>query len=172
MPVFSVRKAFADDVDFLVSLFKHEHVSAILNAPTAAMFRASFDDPSTEIYIIEADGEPIGNFLIANQEWLFEFKVLAVSTPKRGAGTFAVEWGLSHAFEGSGAHRVFCEVREDNPHMIAILERLGFAREGTYRDGFRDAQAGEFRDLYPYGILAAEFTPRSKTLLSPIPPNQ
>jgi len=154
---FSIREAFEDDVPFIVSLFDHEHVAAILNAPTAAMVQASFDDPSARNYIVEADGAPIGNFLISNQEWLFEFKILAVAEQGRGAGTFALQWGLQHAFETCGAHRVFCETREDNPRTIAILERLGFTREGVYRDGFRDAHTGRFRDLYPYGILDREY---------------
>jgi len=161
VPRFSIREAFEDDVPFIVSLFERDHVAAILNAPTAGMVSASLDDPAAENYIVEADGEPAGNFLIANQEWLFEFKMLAVATPGRGAGTFALDWGLRHAFETCGAHRVFCETRQDNPRTIALLERLGFTREGQYRDGFRDAKSGEFHDLYPYGMLAAEYRARN-----------
>jgi RimJ/RimL family protein N-acetyltransferase len=121
------------------------------------MVRASLDDPSAENYIVEADGEPAGNFIIGNHEWLFDFRLLAIAMPGRGAGTFALQWGLQHAFGTSGAHRVFCEVREDNLRTIAILERLGFTREGTYRDGFRNAQTGEYHDLYPYGILQRDY---------------
>lgn len=160
MPAFSVRDALEDDVPFIVSLFDHAHVAEILNAPPPAMVGSSFDDPNTENYIVEADGEPVANLLVGNLEWLFELRILAVAAPRLGAGTFAVEWALEHAFETCGAHRVFCEVREDNPRMIAILERLGFTREGMYRDGFRNARTGEYRNLFPYGMLESEYHAR------------
>ena len=160
MAKFTVRDAFEDDVPFIVSLFDCAHVAEILNAPTAAMVGASFDDPNSENYIVEADGRPVANLLVGNQEWLFDLRMLAVATPRRGAGTFAIEWALGHAFETCGAHRVFCEVREDNRWMIAVLERLGFTREGTYRDGFRDARTGEYHNLLPYGMLESEYRTR------------
>jgi RimJ/RimL family protein N-acetyltransferase len=152
---FSMREAFEDDVEFIVQLFELPHAQEFLNAPSRDIVEASLDDPQTENYIIEDDGEPIGNFALGNHEWLFDFRTLVIAKPRRGAGRFALEWGLHYAFEECGAHRVFLEIREDNAGTRRLCESLGFVAEGCYRDGFRDARTGEYRNLIPYGVVAA-----------------
>lgn len=154
---YAMREAHDDDVRFIVDLFRLPHVSRFLNTPVADMVQASLDDPNNENYIIEFGGEPVGNFLVKNHEWLFDFAILIVREPGRGAGGFALEWGLHHAFAECDAHRVFLEIRESNARIRRMVERLGFHEEGCYRDGFRDQVTGHYENLIPYGLLESEY---------------
>lgn len=152
-----MREAHEDDVRFITGLFRLRHASQFLNVPSAAMVQGSLDDPNNENYIIESDGEPVGNFLIKNYEWLFDFAILIVRDPGRGAGSYALEWGLHRAFVECGAHRIFLEIRESNARIRRMVARLGFTEEGCYRDGFRDQTTGRFENLIPYGLLNPEY---------------
>ncbi|MDQ6823768.1 MAG: GNAT family N-acetyltransferase [Candidatus Eremiobacteraeota bacterium] len=154
---YAMREADDADVRFIVDLFHLPHVKQFLNAPNAGMVQGSIDDPNNENYIVESDGEPVGNFLIKNHEWLFDFAILIVREPGRGAGSFALEWGLRHAFIESDAHRIFLEIRENNARIRRMVARLGFKEEGCYRDGFRDQSTGRYENLIPYGLLASEY---------------
>jgi RimJ/RimL family protein N-acetyltransferase len=63
---------------------------------------------------------------------------------------------VDRAFDDLGAHRVYLEVTADNAAARALYERAGFVLEGTWRDGYRDAATGTFRDLCAYGMLARD----------------
>jgi len=151
-----MREAAAGDIGFIASLFRLPHAREFLNEPGRAAIEAALEDPNVESYLIEEDGAPAGHFLLRNHEWLFDFGVLIARRPHRGLGTFALCWGISRAFHGCGAHRVFLEVREDNVRTRTLCERLGFVAEGLYRDGFRDARTGRYHNLVPYGLLRSD----------------
>ena len=154
---FTIREAYEDDVSFIVRLFKLPHVRAFLNPPDRGTVLASLENPNVENYVLEDNGEPAGNFVLRSHGFLVEFSVLAVTTQGRGAGTFALNWGLHYVFNDLKAHRVYIEVREDNFATRRVVERLGWVQEGLFRDGFRDARSGEYKNLCAYGILAPEF---------------
>ena len=154
---FTMRETYEDDVSFIVRLFKLPHVRAFLNPPNRGTVLASLENPNVENYVLEEDGEPAGNFVLRSQGFLVEFSVLAVATQGRGAGSFVLNWGLHYVFGDLKAHRVPIEVREDNVVTRRLVERLGWVQEGLFRDGFRDAQTGEYKNLCAYGILAQEF---------------
>lgn len=155
--IYTMREAHDDDVRFIVELFRLPHAAQFLNVPTAAMVQGSLDDPNNENYIIERDGEPVGNFLLKNHEWLFDFAILIVREPGLGAGSFALEWGLRRAFVECEAHRIFLEIRESNARIRRMVGRLGFKEEGCYRDGFVDQVTGRYENLIPYGLLESEY---------------
>jgi ribosomal-protein-alanine N-acetyltransferase len=62
---------------------------------------------------------------------------------------------LRHAFGTIGLHRVEANVQPENERSIALLERLGFRREGYSPKYLRIG--GEWRDHVRYAILAEEF---------------
>lgn len=55
------------------------------------------------------------------------------------------------AFRDLRLHRIDAGVFEGNPRSIALLERLGFQREGTLREAFRDGR--RWVAMYQYGLL-------------------
>ncbi|MFC7044559.1 GNAT family N-acetyltransferase [Halobacteriaceae archaeon GCM10025711] len=67
----------------------------------------------------------------------------------------ATELLLDHAFREQRLNKVWAMVVEPNAASQAVLEKLGFQREGTFRrENFYE---GEYVDSYRYGILADEW---------------
>jgi diamine N-acetyltransferase len=154
---YTIREAHEDDARFIRELFLLPHARAFLNTPTREMIVATMDDPAVENYIIEDDGEPAGNLVLRNHGFLVDVSVIVVAHQRRGAGAYALQWALEHAFAELGAHRVFLETREDNEVIRRLVERLGFVQEGTYRHGFQDERSGTYHNLCAYGMLEHEY---------------
>jgi RimJ/RimL family protein N-acetyltransferase len=83
---------------------------------------------------------------------------IAIGDPNHrgvGYGTEALLLLLRFAFHELNLHRVQLTVFQYNTRAIAVYERLGFQREGNYRDALlRD---GKRFDMYLYGILSHEW---------------
>jgi RimJ/RimL family protein N-acetyltransferase len=154
-----MREAEEEDVPFIAELFKLPHSREFLNEPGRDAILALIEDPQSETFILKEAGEDFGYFTMHDREWLVELGVLVVKTPGRGAGPFAMRWGIEQAFQEREAHRVAIEIREDNDRARAMCERLGFKAEGLHRDGFRDAVTGEYKNLIPYGMLRTDLRP-------------
>lgn len=154
---YTIREAHQDDAGFIRRLFLLPRAREFLNTPTREMIVATMDDPSVENYIIEDGGDAAGNFVLRNHGFLIDISIVIVANQRRGAGSFALEWALRHAFVGVKAHRVFLETREDNSVIRRLVERLGFVQEGTYRDGFQDERTGGYHNLCAYGMLESEY---------------
>lgn len=76
---------------------------------------------------------------------------------ERGQG-YATEGAallVDHAFDAVGLHRVFAWTLDDNEASQAVLRRLGFTHEGTYREHI--FSRGEYHDTEHYGLLASEW---------------
>ena len=150
-----MREAGEEDVPFIASLFKLPHAREFLNEPGRDAILGLIEDPQSEAFVLEADGEDFGYFTMHDRGWLMELGVLVVTKTGLGGGPFAMQWGVEETFK-RGAHRIFIEIREDNDRARAMCERLGFKAEGLYRDGFRDTVTGEYKNLIPYGLVRAE----------------
>jgi len=105
------------------------------------------------------DPEPVG---VVALPWVFEdtksgFLMYWIAPEHQGNGyvTEAIELLLDYLFRECGFHKVAAYVYESNDASAAVLESLGFVREGTLRDEiFSD---GEWVDEYRYGLLAEEW---------------
>ena len=73
----------------------------------------------------------------------------------RGYCTEALKAGINIMFDDLGIHRVEAMVLPDNDASIAILEHIGFKREGHLRDKLMIQ--GTWRDHYLYGLLAEDY---------------
>ena len=76
----------------------------------------------------------------------------------RGYATEAVGELLRYLFADRGKHKVCADCDTRNNPSWRLLERLGFAREGTLRRGYRDG--AEWSDEHLYGLLADEWRDR------------
>jgi diamine N-acetyltransferase len=151
-----MREAEEDDVPFIADLFKLPHSREFLNEPGRDAILDLIEGTEGEAFVLEADGEDFGYFTLHDRGWLVDLGVLVVKKTGLGAGPFAMRWGIEEAFQKRGAHRIFIEIREDNDRARTMCERLGFKAEGLYRDGFRDAVTGEYKNLVPYGMLRSD----------------
>lgn len=73
----------------------------------------------------------------------------------KGAGTFATEEMLKHAFYNLNLHRVELTVLENNFRAINLYEKIGFIKEGTKREC--NFKQGRFVNMHIYSILRDEF---------------
>jgi RimJ/RimL family protein N-acetyltransferase len=80
---------------------------------------------------------------------------LATAYQKRGYATEAVAGVLGRLFEVQGLHKVTGECDARNTNSAALMERLGFAREGHLRQ--QTWIKGEWTDDLIYGLLADEW---------------
>jgi RimJ/RimL family protein N-acetyltransferase len=79
----------------------------------------------------------------------------------KGYGSEAMRLVLRYAFSELNLHRVQLTVIAYNARAIAMYEKLGFVREGAYRE-FVDRD-GARHDLLLYGLLRPEWRDRQRT---------
>ncbi|QPC84213.1 GNAT family N-acetyltransferase [Phototrophicus methaneseepsis] len=77
-----------------------------------------------------------------------------------GYGEEAMRLLLNFAFNELNLFRIQLSVFEYNIRAIALYERLGFVREGAYRQFL--ARDGKRFDMYLYGLLAEEWHARER----------
>lgn len=73
----------------------------------------------------------------------------------KGFGKEALKLLLGYGFESCGFHRIQLNVLEFNKSAIALYEKAGFIREGTYREFV--LREGRRYDLHLYGMLKREW---------------
>ena len=73
----------------------------------------------------------------------------------RGYATEAVGEVLRYLFEDRDKHKVCADCDTRNDASWRLMERLGFLREGTLRESFRDGE--RWADEYLYGIVRQEW---------------
>ncbi len=73
----------------------------------------------------------------------------------RGYGTETLRAAVAHAFGALGLRRIGAEAYADNPRSIALLERVGFRREGVKREYV--VRGAGFVDELEYGLLRSDW---------------
>ena len=73
----------------------------------------------------------------------------------KGYGGEAMRLALDYAFSELNLHRVQLAVFAYNERAIALYEKLGFVREGVYREFLH--RDGARYDMYLYGLLRREW---------------
>ncbi len=160
----AVRRAGADDVDWLVDLYGDEDVDPFIG-PRAARGR---EEIAAEVersereprafgrFVIEADGERAGAFgfrQVSEANAIAQLEGLAVHPSFRGrriaddAARFAQRLLLVEL----GYHRVELACYAFNERAIVHAERSGFVREGIKRQAY--LRHGEWQDAVLFGLL-------------------
>jgi RimJ/RimL family protein N-acetyltransferase len=134
----------------------------LLRAETAvANFIASDPDkPGWFQYAMErvADKRLIGDVAVHLHDNMLQAEIgftLATEHQKQGYATEGVGAVLDRLFRVQGLHKVAGECDARNAASAALLERLGFTREGRLRE--QTYLKGEWTDDLIYGLLAAEW---------------
>lgn len=126
---------------------------------TAFMRSSRRSDTAAFVICLSGDGELAG---VANLTQIFlgtfrsAYLGFSAFEPLAGQGYMTEGLGLvlRHAFGPMGLHRVEANVQPGNARSIALVERLGFRREG-YSPRYLKI-SGRWRDHVRYAILAEE----------------
>jgi RimJ/RimL family protein N-acetyltransferase len=163
----SIRRAEADDVDFLVELVTHEDVEPFLAAARsqgreevlAEIERSDRDPEAFGLFVVEVDGERAGtmHFERTNtRSRIASLGGLAVHPDFRGAkvADTAARQFQRHLFEDLGFHRVQMEIYGFNERAMRHAERAGFTREGVRRKAYW--RNDEWVDGVLYGLVVED----------------
>jgi ribosomal-protein-alanine N-acetyltransferase len=169
-PEVHLRAARPDDVDEFV---RRVRASRSLHRPwahppeTPEGFRellANAAAPTEALFlIVGAEEGAIAGYARLSQIFLGGFRSAYLGYAAfsgfegRGYMTAGLRLVLREAFGPIGLHRVEANVQPGNERSIALVERLGFRREG-YSSRYLKI-GGRWRDHVRFAILAEEFTP-------------
>lgn len=132
--------------------------------PENAMFLAPWEDGELEealdydhLVIREAMGLPLGFAYLTR--WVpgaYAISAMAVTAPGRGQGAMLLTEVLDWLFDDPDAHRVALDTTVDNVRALGLFEKLGFVREGLYRECWRRPD-GKWIDCIPLAILRRDW---------------
>jgi RimJ/RimL family protein N-acetyltransferase len=162
--VISIRRARADDLDFLYELVNDEDVEPFLGGRAALdrdSLRREIEHSESEPqeygrFVIEVDGERAGvmGFEVGNRRsQIAHLERLAVHPAFRGRriADEAAQLFQRHLFDELGYHRLQLEIYGFNERALAHAERAGFVREGVKRQAY--LRHGDWVDSVLYGLL-------------------
>ena len=120
-----------------------------------------YEKPNHYNWVIETDGEIIGNISVVRVNEGNEYAVLGycigVKYWDRGFTTEATKAVIDYLFGEIGFHRVELCHAVQNPASGRVAQKCGMTFEGTRRQAYKGAN-GEFFDLSDYAILKEEWT--------------
>ena len=103
---------------------------------------------------------PIGYVELDGILWIHRVSGVSIAIGEaqhwgKGYGYEAMQLVLRFAFDELNLHRVQLTVFSYNERAIALYEKLGFQREGVYREHLQ--RDGKRYDMYLYGLLRSEW---------------
>jgi RimJ/RimL family protein N-acetyltransferase len=166
-----LRELTLDDVDDVLAIVGDDNVTTWLSFDsrsrdqTIAMIESTIErarqEPRTEFYlgVTKHDDDRVIGFA--------RIGLAGVQAGKLGYAITAKEWGrgyatdaaralVSYAFKELGLRRVTAAIGPDNTASIAVVQKLGFTREGVLRDHV--FTNGAWRDSVLFSVLAHEWS--------------
>src|SRR5262245_19731489 len=125
-------------------------------------FSALLERPDAETYLICVNGEDafagtasLGHITYGNLEGAYLGYSAFVPYQAKGYMSEGLRLVLRHGFRTLGLHRTEASVQPENERSIALVERLGFRREGFSPRYLKIG--GRWRDHVRFAMLAEEF---------------
>jgi RimJ/RimL family protein N-acetyltransferase len=166
----SIRRARAEDADFLVALLTHDEVDPYLAARRATTHdeiidqieRSEREPQEFGRFVIEVDGERAGvmGFEVANRRSrIAHLGGLAVDPRFRGrrVSDEAARLLQRHLILDLGYHRLQLEIYGFNERAMRHAERAGFVKEGVKRKAY--LRHDEWVDGVLYGLIPEDLEP-------------
>jgi RimJ/RimL family protein N-acetyltransferase len=161
---FALRRASADDVDFMLTLATHEDVEPFMAAVSARdrgalaaeVERAEADPDHYGRFVVEVGGVPAGlmAFEVRNRRSRIAHLYALMLHPDfrgRGLADEAARLLARHLIFDLGYHRLELECYGFNERAIRHAERSGYVREGVRRKAYR--RHGEWVDGVMFGLV-------------------
>ena len=165
----SIRRARADDLDFLFELVNHAAVEPFLggrgardrDALAPELERSAADPTGYGRFVIEVDGRSAGvmGFEVENRRSrIAHLERLAVHPAFRGrhVSDEAARLLQRHLMEDLGYHRLELEIYGFNERAQRHAERAGFIREGVRRRAYW--RHGEWADGVLYALVREDLS--------------
>ena len=158
-----IRRARADDADFLLELIHDEETQPFLSTAQLTrdvvvedIARSERDPHVSGRFVIEADGERVGSIgfrLVNERSRIAEARGFAIlpSHRGRGIGDEAARLFQRYLLVELDLHRVELQIYGFNERAIAQAERTGYVREGVKRKAY--LKDGEWQDAVLFGLL-------------------
>jgi RimJ/RimL family protein N-acetyltransferase len=159
-----IRRARADDADFLLELILDEETKPFLGLPAELtrddlleeIARSEREPESFGRFVIEVDGERVGSLgfrLVNERSRIAEAGRFAIhpSHRGRGIGDKAARLFQRHLLVDLDMHRVELQIYGFNDRAIAQAERTGYVREGVKRKAY--LKNGEWQDAVLFGLV-------------------
>jgi RimJ/RimL family protein N-acetyltransferase len=162
-----IRRARADDAEFLLELILDEETKPFLGLPAEItrddlleeIARSEREPQSFGRFVIESGGERVGSLgfrLVNERNRIAEAGRFAIhpSYRGRGIGDEAARLFQRHLLVDLDLHRIELQIYGFNDRAIAQAERTGYVREGIKRKAY--LKDGEWQDAVLFGLLREE----------------
>ncbi|WP_438444933.1 GNAT family N-acetyltransferase [Gorillibacterium sp. sgz5001074] len=132
-----LRVTRPNDLDFVLEAENHPENRNYVSQWTKEQHRKAVEGTDTAHVIIETNMEPSGYMILAglnNPARSIELLRLVVTEKGQGIGRDVLKLAKRCAFNRWNAHRLWLDVRSNNPLARSLYESEGFQVEGTLRD--------------------------------------
>jgi RimJ/RimL family protein N-acetyltransferase len=159
-----IRRARADDAEFLLELILDEETRPFLGLPTELtrddlleeIARSDREPEAFGRFVIEAGGERVGSLgfrLVNERNRIAEAGRFAIHPNHRGRGIGdeAARLFQRHLLVDLDLHRIELQIYGFNERAIAQAERTGYMREGVKRKAY--LKDGAWQDAVLFGLL-------------------
>lgn len=158
-----IRRARADDADFLLELISDEETKPFLSTAELTrdglledIARSERDPRAFGRFVIEAGGERVGSigFRVVNERSrIAEGRGFAIHPDHRGRGIGdeAARLLQRYLLVDLDLHRIELQIYGFNERAIAQAERTGYVREGVKWKAY--LKDGEWQDAVLFGLL-------------------
>lgn len=153
-----LRVSRPHDLDFVMETESHPDNRDYISQWTREQHRDAQESTDTVHLIIEADLKPAGYLIISgleNPAGSIELKRIVINDKGKGYGRDVLRLVKRCAFNRWEAHRLWLDVRSNNPRARQLYEEEGFVPEGMLRDCIKIN--GEYLSVNILSMLKSEF---------------
>jgi diamine N-acetyltransferase len=153
-----LRVSRPHDLDYVLEAEAHPDNRDYVGQWTKEQHRSAQEGTDTVHLIIEADLEPSGYLIIAgleNPARSIELTRLVITEKGQGLGRDVLRLVKRCAFNRWNAHRLWLDVRSNNPRARHLYESEGFTLEGTLRECI--LVNSEYLSVHLMSILESEY---------------
>lgn len=155
-----LKQTTPDNLEFVIDAERHEANKPFVGQWSHAQHVEALQNPDVGHFLIQhkQDSKAVGYLILAgltNANESIELMRLVVVNKGKGYGKQALQLVKQFAFEVCQAHRLWLDVRDNNPRAQHVYVREGFQVEGRLRECVK--VNNEFASLILLSILRSEY---------------
>lgn len=164
-PTITLRTIEEEDIDLLQRAYNEPAFQQgfLIESPSSQQMmeerlEETMEGDDDSIYLLVCvDEKPVGGVSLRDMHHSNGMLAYWLLPDERGKGyiTEGAALLVNHGFEMKGLHRIFTWTIDDNEASQAVLRRLQFSHEGTYRE--HEFSRGAYHNTEHYGLLASEW---------------